>query len=61
MKASGPIIHVVDDDASFRTATARLLKAAGYEVAQHESGDQFLRNPPTMVPDAYCLTFRCRA
>ena len=28
MIAEAPVIHVVDDDASFRTAVARLLQAA---------------------------------
>ena len=46
MTASHAVIHVVDDDASFRTAIARLLRAAGYQVALYESGDQFLENPP---------------
>jgi len=32
----------VDDDASFRTATGRLLRSAGYEVAAYESAQQFL-------------------
>jgi FixJ family two-component response regulator len=41
-----PLIHVVDDDASLRTAVARLLRAAGYDVALYESGDRLLENPP---------------
>jgi FixJ family two-component response regulator len=39
---AAPVIHVVDDDASFRTAIARLLRASGYQVALYESGDAFL-------------------
>jgi FixJ family two-component response regulator len=39
-----PVIHVVDDDASFRTAISRLLKASGYEVAAYESAAAFLRD-----------------
>lgn len=27
-----PVIHIVDDDRSFRTATARLLSAFGLKV-----------------------------
>jgi FixJ family two-component response regulator len=38
-----PVIHVVDDDASFRAAISRLLKASGYEVANYESATSFLR------------------
>jgi FixJ family two-component response regulator len=36
------VIHIVDDDASFRTAISRLLKASGYEVADYESAASFL-------------------
>jgi len=38
-----PVIHIVDDDASFRTAISRLLKLSGYEVADYESATSFLR------------------
>jgi FixJ family two-component response regulator len=41
--AAAPVIHVVDDDASFRTAISRLLKISGYEVADYESATHFLR------------------
>ncbi len=41
--AAAPVIHVVDDDASFRTAILRLLKISGYEVADYESASSFLR------------------
>ncbi|NKK73341.1 response regulator [Rhizobium leguminosarum bv. viciae] len=37
-----PVIHIVDDDKSYRTATARLLSAHGLKVEAYESGDQFL-------------------
>jgi RNA polymerase sigma factor (sigma-70 family) len=36
------IVHIVDDDASFRTAIERRLKKAGYEVATYHSAQQFL-------------------
>jgi RNA polymerase sigma factor (sigma-70 family) len=39
-------VHVIDDDAEFRTAIARLLKAAGYEVALYESAAQLLDHLP---------------
>ena len=38
-----PTVHIVDDDESFRTATARLLRAAGYEVRVYGSAAEFLR------------------
>jgi len=37
------MIHVVDDDASFRTAISRLLNVSGYDVAGYESAAAFLR------------------
>lgn len=40
------IVHVVDDDASFRTAIGRLLRAAGYQVAIYESAQQLLDHLP---------------
>ncbi len=40
------IVHVVDDDASFRTAIERRLKKAGYEVAIYPSAQQLLDRLP---------------
>jgi FixJ family two-component response regulator len=39
-------IHVVDDDASFRTAIERRLKKAGYDVTTYPSGRQLLDRLP---------------
>jgi len=58
MSAAQPVIHVVDDDAPFRTAVARLLRAAGYQVALYESGDQLLANPPGSGPGCILLDMR---
>ena len=41
-----PIIHVVDDDVSFRTALGELLRACGYRVALYESAEQLLKMLP---------------
>jgi RNA polymerase sigma factor (sigma-70 family) len=41
------VIHVVDDDLSARTAVGRVLRAAGYQVSQYETANQFLENLPT--------------
>ena len=41
-----PTVHVVDDDASFRTAIERRLKKAGYAVATYPSAQQLLDRPP---------------
>ena len=39
---SGPIVHVVDDDASFLTALGRLLRANGHTVETYPSAAEFL-------------------
>ncbi len=36
------IIHIVDDDAAFRSAISRLLSVSGYEVADYDSAACFL-------------------
>jgi FixJ family two-component response regulator len=40
------LVHVVDDDASFRTAIERRLKHAGYEVETHSSAQHLLDRQP---------------
>ena len=40
------IVHVVDDDASFRTAIQRLLETAGYRVVTYPSAQQLLDQRP---------------
>ena len=44
--AATTTIHVVDDDASFRTALARLLRVHGHAVALHASAAEFLAAAP---------------
>ncbi len=39
-------VHLVDDDASFRTALERRLRKAGYDVATYPTAEQFLNNLP---------------
>lgn len=46
------LIHVVDDDASFRAAIERRLRVAGYEVAVYASSQQFLDRLPDVNPRA---------
>ena len=40
------LVHVVDDDTSFRTAIERRLKNAGYEVVTYPSAQQLLDDLP---------------
>ena len=41
-----PIVHVVDDDAAFRAAIARLLGASGYQVVLYGSASELLEKLP---------------
>ena len=41
------LVHIVDDDPSFRTAMGRRLKHAGYEVATYASAEHLLDRLPT--------------
>jgi len=40
------LVYIVDDDASFRTATQRLLRASGYAVETYESAERLLEQLP---------------
>ena len=52
-------VHIVDDDASFRTAMERRLKHAGYEVATYASAQHLLdRLPSESVPSCLLLDVR---
>lgn len=42
MTAPEPAVHIVDDDASFLAATARLLRASGFVVRTFASAAEFL-------------------
>src|SRR4051812_15373116 len=42
------LIHVVDDDESFRVAMERWLKLAGYAVATYSSAEQLLERLPAV-------------
>lgn len=53
------IVHVVDDDASFRTAIERRLKKAGYAVNTYPSAQQLLdRLPDESEPGCILLDVR---
>src|ERR1700730_15291829 len=53
------LVHVVDDDASFRTSIERRLKLAGYEVETYASAQQLLdRLPGAREPGCILLDVR---
>jgi FixJ family two-component response regulator len=53
------VVHVVDDDASFRTAIERRLKKAGYDVATYASAQHLLdRLPDGKAPGCILLDVR---
>jgi RNA polymerase sigma factor (sigma-70 family) len=50
------LVHVIDDDASYRTAVERRLKWAGYDVATYSSAQQLLdRLPDANAPGCILL------
>jgi FixJ family two-component response regulator len=53
-----PIIHVVDDDPSFRTAVTRLLRASKYDVRGYASASEFLDSDPCAGPGCILLDLR---
>ena len=58
MTAASCIVHVVDDDASWRKSVARLLEAVGYRVQQYESAEQFLETADVETPGCILLDLR---
>ena len=55
MTVAPPIVHVVDDDAAFRSAIARLLGASGYQVALYSSASELLEKLPDGGPGCILL------
>jgi FixJ family two-component response regulator len=53
-----PIIFIVDDDASLRTAMTELLEAAGFRTRGYETTGDFLLNPPDDEPGCVLLDVR---
>jgi len=49
------LVHVVDDDASFRTAIERRLRLAGYNVATYSSAEELLGRLPSVEQPACVL------
>jgi len=53
-----PVVHVVDDDDSLRTALLRLLEAAGFDAKGYGSTGEFLLRPPPDRPGCVLLDMR---
>lgn len=53
------LVHIVDDDASFRTAIERRLKKAGYEVATYPAAQDLLNRLP-VESTASCILLDVR-
>ena len=48
-----PVVHVIDDDESIRSALSRLLTVSGYRVATYDSASQFLERG--VMDEAGCI------
>jgi FixJ family two-component response regulator len=55
MTKSTPIVHIVDDDESFRSALGELLSACGYRVSLYETAKKLLETPLTGSPACILL------
>ena len=58
MPDAEPIVFVVDDDASMRSSTQRLIRSAGFEVLTFASPAQFLAAPRPDRPTCLVLDVR---
>ena len=58
MTTDAPVIHIVDDDESFRRSVARLLRVSGYQVALYDSAHRLLQTPSAMTPGCILLDVR---
>ena len=50
MNATEPIVHLVDDDASFLAGISRLLRASGFAVKAFSSANDFLEQRDANAP-----------
>jgi len=49
----GPVISIIDDDASIRLAVERLLTSMGFAVHAFASANEFLGSP--RLKDTFCI------
>jgi len=55
MTKVAPIVHIVDDDESFREAIGELLSACGYRVSLYETAKKLLKTPLSGSPACILL------
>ncbi len=55
MSSAAPIVHIVDDDESFRLSLERLLSVSGYRSAGYASGAALLASLPATEPGCILL------
>ena len=53
--AMNAVVHVIDDDASLRTALSRLLMLSGYDVRQYAGAGDYLISTPDERPGCLLL------
>ena len=58
MSETVPIVHIVDDDASFLTAVSRLLRANGFAVKTYSSAHEFLTQRNSDAPGCVLADLR---
>ena len=58
MIANSGVVHVIDDDASWRVSVQRLMSAAGYVVSLYESAEVFLKTARRDSPGCILLDIR---
>ena len=58
MSTSDYLVHVVDDDASWRVSVKRLLSAMGYRTVLYESAQAFLDTADFALPGCVLLDLR---
>ena len=58
MNHADPIVFVIDDDASFRQSTGRLIQSMGFQVKTFGTAAEFLSKGRTDVPSCMVLDVR---
>ena len=58
MNHADPIVFVIDDDASFRQSTGRLIQSMGFQVKTFGTAAEFLSTGRTDVPSCMVLDVR---